>query len=44
MARAGDVAAELHAVDRGADYIRTHDVAALADGLAVFAALTRAAR
>jgi dihydropteroate synthase type 2 len=38
------LAAELHAVDQGADYIRTHDVAALSDGLAVFAALTRAAR
>jgi len=32
------LAAEIFAVFRGADYIRTHDPAALADGLAVWAA------
>jgi dihydropteroate synthase type 2 len=34
------LAAELFAVFQGADYIRTHDPAALADGLAVWAAAT----
>ncbi|MEE8311902.1 MAG: dihydropteroate synthase [Candidatus Binatia bacterium] len=33
------LAAELHAARAGADYIRTHDVRALADGLAVQAAI-----
>jgi dihydropteroate synthase type 2 len=33
------LAAELFAATRGADYLRTHDVAALRDGLKVFAAL-----
>jgi dihydropteroate synthase type 2 len=36
------LAAELHAVAQGADYIRTHDPAALADALKVVAALTTA--
>jgi dihydropteroate synthase len=36
---AATLAAELHAAREGADYIRTHDVAALRDGLAVEAAL-----
>lgn len=41
-AGAATLAAELFAVMRGADYIRTHDPAALADGLAVWgAAATR---
>ncbi|MGA7713158.1 MAG: dihydropteroate synthase [Rhizomicrobium sp.] len=34
------LAAELFAVSQGADYIRTHDPAALSDGLAVWAAAT----
>jgi dihydropteroate synthase type 2 len=34
------LSAELFATSLGADYIRTHDVAALADGLAVWAAAT----
>ena len=38
------LAAELYAAAHGADYIRTHDPAALRDGLAVMAALTAAAR
>jgi dihydropteroate synthase type 2 len=33
------LAAELHAVQQGADYIRTHDPKALKDGIAVFRAL-----
>ena len=36
---AATLAAELHAAREGADYIRTHDVAALRDGLTVEAAL-----
>jgi len=36
---AATLAAELFAVQRGADYIRTHDVRALRDGLAVLHAL-----
>jgi dihydropteroate synthase type 2 len=36
---AATLAAELYAAARGADYIRTHDPAALRDGLAVAAAL-----
>jgi dihydropteroate synthase len=36
---AATLAAELHAARAGADYLRTHDVAALRDGLAVDAAL-----
>lgn len=38
------LAAELHAAAAGADFIRTHDPAALRDGLAVAAALREAAR
>ncbi len=38
-AGAATLAAELFATDRGADYIRTHDPAALSDGLAVRRAL-----
>jgi len=34
------VAAELHAVGQGADYVRTHDPAALADALLVLTALS----
>ncbi len=37
---AATLAAELFAAIQGVDYIRTHDVAALCDGLKVFAALT----
>jgi dihydropteroate synthase type 2 len=37
------LAAELYAAAQGADFIRTHDAGALADGLAVTAALTAAA-
>jgi dihydropteroate synthase type 2 len=36
------LAAELHAVRHGVDYIRTHDVAALRDALTVHGALARA--
>ena len=36
---AATVAAELFAIRQGADYIRTHDVRALADGLRVQNAL-----
>jgi len=36
---AATLAAELFAAQRGADYIRTHDVRALRDGLAVLRAL-----
>ncbi len=36
---AGTLAAELHAVRQGADYVRTHDPAALKDALAVLRAL-----
>jgi dihydropteroate synthase type 2 len=39
---AATLAAELYAAAKGADFIRTHDPAALRDGLAVAAALTRA--
>jgi dihydropteroate synthase type 2 len=38
------LAAELFAAAQGADCIRTHDVAALADGLQITAALRAAAR
>jgi dihydropteroate synthase type 2 len=42
---AATLAAELFAAEQGADYIRTHDPAALADGLKVIAALrTQATR
>jgi dihydropteroate synthase type 2 len=34
------VAAELYAAGQGADFIRTHDVAAISDALTVFSALT----
>jgi len=37
---AATLAAELFAARQGADYVRTHDVAALRDGLKVLAALT----
>lgn len=37
---AATLAAELHAAGQGADYIRTHDPAALSDALAVTAALS----
>lgn len=37
------LAAELHAAAQGADYIRTHDIAALSDALAVLTALTNQA-
>jgi dihydropteroate synthase type 2 len=37
---AATLAAELYAAANGADYIRTHDPAALRDGLAVIAALS----
>jgi dihydropteroate synthase type 2 len=40
---AATLAAELHAAEHGADYIRTHDPGALADGLRVAAALRAAA-
>jgi dihydropteroate synthase type 2 len=40
---AASLAAELEATARGADFIRTHDPAALADGLKVAAALSVAA-
>ena len=36
---AATLTAELHAARVGADYVRTHDVGALRDGLAVEAAL-----
>jgi dihydropteroate synthase len=36
---AASLAAELYAAGQGADYIRTHDVAALADGLSVLGAI-----
>ena len=36
---AGTLAAELYAIEQGADYIRTHDVAALRDALATWRAL-----
>ena len=39
---AATLAAELYAAARGADYIRTHDPAALRDGLAVVASLAAA--
>jgi len=39
---AATLAAELFAVERGADFIRTHDPGALADGLRVIAALRAA--
>jgi dihydropteroate synthase type 2 len=38
------LAAELYAAAKGVDYIRTHDPAALRDGLAVTAALQRTGR
>jgi dihydropteroate synthase type 2 len=38
---AATLAAELYAVAAGADYVRTHDPAALRDGLSVMAALRR---
>ena len=41
-AGAATLAAELYAAMEGVDYIRTHDVAALCDGLRVFAALSSA--
>ena len=41
---AATLAAELYAAEQGADYIRTHDTGALADGLRVTAALRAAAR
>ena len=41
---AASLAAELYAAAHGADYIRTHDPAALRDGLAVMAALAQAAQ
>jgi dihydropteroate synthase type 2 len=41
---AATLAAELFAAEQGADYIRTHDPGALADGLRVAAALGAAAR
>ena len=37
---AATLAAELFAVSQGADYIRTHDPAALADGVAIWTAAT----
>jgi dihydropteroate synthase len=37
------LAAEIFAAWQGADYIRTHDVAAARDALAVLAAITREA-
>lgn len=40
-AGAPTLAAELYAAAQGADFLRTHDAAALADGLAVRAALTQ---
>jgi dihydropteroate synthase type 2 len=40
---AASLAAELQAISRGADFIRTHDPAALVDGLRVVAALRAAA-
>lgn len=40
---AATLAAELHAAQTGVDFIRTHDVRALADGLAVSAALRKEA-
>ncbi|MFN3233053.1 MAG: dihydropteroate synthase [Alphaproteobacteria bacterium] len=42
-AGAASLAAEMFAADEGADYIRTHDVAALRDALTVRAALTESA-
>jgi dihydropteroate synthase type 2 len=41
---AASLAAELYAASHGADYIRTHDPAALRDALAVMAALTAESR
>ena len=41
---AATLAAELHAAREGADYIRTHDPGALADGLKITAALADAGR
>ncbi len=41
---AATLAAELYAAAHGADFIRTHDPAALRDGLAVMAALTAEAQ
>ncbi|HEY1301882.1 MAG TPA: dihydropteroate synthase [Stellaceae bacterium] len=41
---AATLAAELHAAREGADYIRTHDPGALADGLKITAALAAAGR
>ena len=38
---AASLAAELYAAWQGVDYIRTHDVAALRDALAVLDAITR---
>ncbi|GAA1559649.1 hypothetical protein GCM10009804_15610 [Kribbella hippodromi] len=35
------LAAELYAAAQGADFIRTHDVAALSDALTIFAALAK---
>ncbi len=40
---AATLAAELYAAEQGADYIRTHDPGALADGLSIAAALRAAA-
>jgi len=40
-ASAATLAAEIFAASQGADYIRTHDVAAIRDALAVLGALTR---
>jgi dihydropteroate synthase type 2 len=36
------LAAELYAVGQGADFIRTHDVAAIADALTILEALAKA--
>jgi dihydropteroate synthase type 2 len=38
---AATLAAELHAASQGVDYIRTHDVRALVDGLAIIDAIGR---
>ncbi len=38
------LAAELYAASQGADFIRTHDVAAIGDALTIFAALSEATR
>jgi dihydropteroate synthase type 2 len=40
---AATLAAELHAAGQGADYIRTHDPAALSDGLVGLTALSEPA-